>query len=230
MDPWLSRFRRNAQYVLTGWRTPEPTVWPHASGYTNGKYLQQVWVAPDLTLVPTTSVLMGLGTIDVSGISDMPELTTALRIDTVTTAECQRYLMDALSMPAIEQVRQNAIGEAIYRLDLAVTEMDPGESFLRQPLYLVFGIGVAWLQVEGMVTEDRSGGVLFRFVERRRHVDTFNLAWWRGLARGEFRGSAVGYMKIRELAESIGLDVLREIKEALSSPPLSQPGRNVRTN
>jgi len=229
MAPWLSKFLRDAQYVLTGWRTSEPIIQPHASGYAKGKYLQQVWVAPVVERFPATSVLMGLGTIDVSGISDRSELTAGLRIDTITATECQRYLMEALSMLAVEEVRQNGAGEAMYRLDLAVTEMDPGQVLLRQPLSLAFGIGVAWLQVEGIVTEDRSGGVLFRFVERRRHVDTFNLAWWRGLVRGQFRGSAVGYIKIRELTESIALDVLREVKEALSGPPLSPPGRGVRT-
>jgi hypothetical protein len=227
MTPRLSRFLRDAQFVLTGWRTPEPTVWP-GSGYTKGKYLQRVWVGPDVQRLPATKVLMGLGTIDVSGISDMSELTTAMRIDTTTTGDCQRYLMEALAMPAMEDVRQNPIGSAIYRLDPAVTEMDPGETLLRQPLYLLLGIGGAWLQVEGAVTEDRAGGVLFRFVERRRHVDFFNHAWWRGLARGECRGSAIGYLKVRELAESIALDVLREAKEVLSGPPLSQSAHSVR--
>jgi hypothetical protein len=227
MAPWLSRFLRDAQFVLTGWRTPESTVWP-GSGYIKGKYLQQVWAAPDVERLPATKLLIGLGTIDVSGISDMSELTKALRVDTTTTADCQRYLMEAFSMPPIQDVRQNAAGETIYRLDLAVTEMDPGETLLRQPLHLAFGIGVAWLQVEGAVTEDRSGGVLLRFVERRRHVDVFNHAWWRGLARGECRGSAIGYLKVRELAESIALDVLREAKEVLSGPPLSQSEHGVR--
>lgn len=228
MTPWFSRYLRDALYILTGWRTPQPIAQSHALSYAKGRYLQQVWVAPKAERFLATSVLMGLGTVDVSGISDRSELTTGLRLDTITATECQRYLMEGLSMPAIEEVRRNATSEAIYRLDLAVTEMDPGQILLRQPATLAFGIGVAWLQVEGNLAQDRSGDVLFRFVERRRHVDILNRAWWRGLARGQSPTAAVGHMKIRELAESIAFDVLREVKEVLAGPPLPQPGRNVR--
>ena len=41
-------------------------------------------------------------------------------------------------------------------------------------------------------------------------------AWLRGLLRGESLQAMPGRTMIRELAESIALDLLREMKEALS--------------
>lgn len=78
------------------------------------------------------------------------------------------------------------------------------------------GIGVAWLQVEGTLTDQRSNAPVFDFVERRRNGDMLGFAWLRGLLRGESLQAMPGRTMIRELAESIALDLLREMKEALS--------------
>ena len=57
--------------------------------------------------------------------------------------------------------------EARYRLDLAITHMDPG-SRAKRLLAGEFGAGHAQLQIEGKVIDVESNEVVASFAERRR--------------------------------------------------------------
>jgi hypothetical protein len=206
---------------LTGWRTPEPVGDDLKSfRYRKGKHLQRVWISDRLELLPAERVLIGLGAIDTAMISDRYELRLTLKDSwhRTSVADCQQSLLAILSMPPIDDVLPAAGSQAVYRLDLAITEMDPGQYFLRDAVPYGLGIGVAWLQVEGMLTDERSKTPVFAFVERRRNGDFLGFAWLRGLLRGESLRAMPGRTIIRELTESIALDLLREIRAALTGP------------
>lgn len=53
------------------------------------------------------------------------------------------------------------------RLDLAITEMTPGDAFARI-MAGELGAGHAWVQVEGRVTDEETGVLLVSFADRRR--------------------------------------------------------------
>lgn len=210
---------RDLLFVFTGWRTPEPSS-DHlkAFRYAKGKYLQRVWVSEQVEALPADLILIGLGSIDTTAISDRFELELMAKGSEhrISVADCRRCLVTTLSMPPIDDVPRSADGQVVYRLDLAITEMDPGESLLRYAVPYGFGIGVAWLQVEGCLTDERSKLPIFSFVERRRNGDMLGLAWLRGWVRGEPLQSMTGRTLVQELAASIALDTLREIKAVLA--------------
>jgi hypothetical protein len=184
--------------------------------HLEGKYLQRVWICEAIGQLPTSSVLLGLGGIDLSALSVR---SNSLPFETVTAAECQGYLKAALSMPDIEDIRQYSGSDSVLRLDLAITEMNPGHSLIREAVHSElpygFGIGLAWMQVEGLISDDRSGKPLVAFLERRKHDGEVGLSLRRWLARVRASRLGVARTMTREMAESIALDILREIKVAL---------------
>jgi len=184
--------------------------------YSKGKYLHHVWISERFEPLPADRILMGLGSIDTTAISDRFELATNGSWHRTSVADCQQSLLTSLSIPPINDVLQSGGGQVVYRLDLAITEMDPGQFVLRNTVLYGFGIGVAGLQVEGTLTDERSKALVFAFVERRRNGDMLGFAWLRGLVRGESWRAMPGRTMIGELAESIALDVLREVRAALT--------------
>ena len=95
-----------------------------------------------------------LGEISVGGIKDHKG---------VTVTDCVGWLRNDL----LNGVVISDIQAAKYRLDLAITHMDPGSAAKR--LWAgEFGAGHAQLQVEGKVVDIESGEVIAAFAERRR--------------------------------------------------------------
>lgn len=89
----------------------------------------------------------------------------------VRAEACRDFLRACLGLPAFEDFEQTDNGGRLLRLDLAITDMSAGTTALRLlkwPLML-FGLGHAHLQVEGMLSEPRRRQVLLKFVARRWH-------------------------------------------------------------
>ncbi len=123
-------------FVLTAYAAA-----PTASGYLSdydrlieGEYLEAYWV--DIAQIQQSAApSMLLGEISVAGIKDKKH---------VTVADCVSWLkMDLLEGTVISDNQS----DAKYRLDLAITHMDPGSSAKRL-LAGEFGAGHAQLQVK----------------------------------------------------------------------------------
>ncbi len=133
---------------------------PKASGYLSdydglveGEYLEAYWV--DIGRIQrsgTPNIL--LGDISVSGIKDH---------NGVTVAECVGWLRNDLLAGTVISADRSAR----YRLDLAITHMNPG-SPAKCLLAAEFGAGHAQLQIEGKVVDAENGDVVATFAERRR--------------------------------------------------------------
>jgi hypothetical protein len=133
---------------------------PKASGYLSdydrlveGEYLEAYWV--DMARVKRSNPpRILLGEISIAGIKDHKG---------VTVADCVGWLKNDLLKGRIISKNQ----EAMYRLDMAITHMDPG-SAAKRLLAGEFGAGHAQLQIEGKVVDIESGEVVASFAERRR--------------------------------------------------------------
>ena len=133
---------------------------PKKSGYLSdydrlveGEYLEAYWV--DITRIEKSDApSMLLGEISVGGIKDHKG---------VTVTDCVGWLRNDLMKSVVFSDSQ----AAKYRLDLAITHMDPGSRAKR--LWAgEFGAGHAQLQIEGKVVDIESGEVIAAFAERRR--------------------------------------------------------------
>ena len=126
---------------------------PAPSGYLSdydqlhaGKYLEKYWADPG-NIQKTASPIILLGTISVDKITDHKSISVAECI-TALKADLQRGGM-------ISEKNQ----QAPLRLDLAITEMTPGQASMR----LTVGGGYAHIQIEGKVVDVQSGHVLAAF-------------------------------------------------------------------
>lgn len=147
-------------FLLGGFALSASAASPKPSGYLSSydrlveaEYLEAFWVdIPGITRTQSPRFL--LGDISVGGIEDHKG---------VTVDDCVAWLRTDLLSSA-------AIGDdpaAAYRLDLAITHMDPGSAAKR--LWAgEFGAGHAQLQIEGKVVNIESGQVVAEFAERRR--------------------------------------------------------------
>ena len=147
--------------LIGGFIMPGHAAAPTASGYLSdydrlqeGEYLEAYWV--DIVQIKKSAApTMLLGEISVTGIKNHKG---------VTVADCVSWLKaDLLAMT----VFSGSQSEAKYRLDLAVTHMDPG-SAVKRIWAGEFGAGHAQLQIEGKVVDIESGKVMAAFAERRR--------------------------------------------------------------
>jgi hypothetical protein len=146
--------------VMISCIVPVHAAAPKASGYlpdydrlVEGEYLEAYWVdAPRVERSSAPQIL--LGTISVDGIRDHKG---------VTVANCVDWLESDLKSGRVISDSQ----EAKYRLDLAITHMDPG-SAAKRLLAGEFGAGHAQLQIEGKVIDVEKGEVVAMFAERRR--------------------------------------------------------------
>jgi hypothetical protein len=133
---------------------------PKASGYLSdydrlveGEYLEAYWVDMARIKRSNPSRIL-LGEISITGIKDHKG---------VTVTDCVGWLKNDLLKGRIVSEEQ----EAKYRLDLAITHMDPG-SAAKRLLAGEFGAGHAQLQIEGKVIDVESNEVVASFAERRR--------------------------------------------------------------
>jgi len=142
-------------FILTGHAAA-----PKPSGYLSdydrlveGEYLEAFWVdVGQVTRSDAPRIL--LGRISVEGIMDHKG---------VTVEDCVGWLRNDLLKGRIISEDKTAK----YRLDLAITHMDPG-SAAKRILAGEFGAGHAQLQVEGKVVNLESDAVVASFAERRR--------------------------------------------------------------
>jgi hypothetical protein len=116
-----------------------------------GKYLEKYW-ADTARIQKTASPKMILGKISVTKIRDQKGISTA----------------DCISLLTTELKKGGMIGSspsAPLRLDLAITEMNPGSASGRVWAGEL-GVGHAHLQIEGKVVDVKSNRVLATFSER----------------------------------------------------------------
>ena len=133
---------------------------PHASGYLSdyshlhpGKYLEAYWI--DVTKAnPGNSTAIQLGEIAVDRIHKKKG---------VTVNDSETWLRNSM---LVQPVISNDQPDAAYRLDLAITHMDPG-SATKRIMAGELGAGHAQVQVEGKVIAIASGEVVAAFAERR---------------------------------------------------------------
>jgi hypothetical protein len=146
--------------LMSGFILTAHAAAPKASGYLSdydrlveGEYLEAYWV--DMARIKRSNPpRILLGEISIAGIKDHKG---------VTVADCVGWLNNDLLKGRIISNSQ----EAKYRLDLAITHMDPG-SAAKRLLAGEFGAGHAQLQIEGKVVDIESGEVVASFAERRR--------------------------------------------------------------
>jgi len=146
--------------VLSGFMSVSHAASPKDSGYLSdydrlveGEYLEAYWI--DMTRIEKSDApSFLLAEISVSGIKDHKG---------VTVSDCVGWLRNDLMKNVVFSDSQ----AAKYRLDLAITHMDPGSRTKR--LWAgEFGAGHAQLQIEGKVVDIESGEVIATFAERRR--------------------------------------------------------------
>jgi hypothetical protein len=133
---------------------------PKASGYVSdygrlieGEYLEAYWIdMVDIERSKSPTVM--LGDISIIGVKDHKG---------VTVDDCVGWLKGDLQKDVISSGHTGAP----YKLDLAITFMDPG-SAAKRIWAGEFGAGHAKLQIEGKVTDIDSGKVVAEFAERRR--------------------------------------------------------------
>jgi hypothetical protein len=171
---------------------------PKATGYlldydrlVEGEYLEAYWI--DMAVIERTeqpNIL--LGDIAIKGVKDHKG---------VTVADCVGWLKNDLLGGAIVSADQGAP----YRLELAITHMDPG-SAAKRIWAGEFGAGHAMLQIEGKVVDVESGAVIAEFAERRRSSGAIGV---------EDLGGDAGPHIIEHLVSLISADVSRELLASL---------------
>lgn len=125
---------------------------------TRGKHLERVWHDPDIQL-PSNSLIV-LQDINIDYIHDQRG---------VTVADAAQWLREAVLRHAQSEnlniVLQDVQNQGGYLLELAITQMTPGNSAAR--LWAAeFGFGYAQVQIEGTLS-DRIGSVFCAFGEVR---------------------------------------------------------------
>jgi len=136
-----------------------------------GKYVTRVWADKNLRIDKTQRTYLGLGDVDISYIRNRNDVTLIAPIHKVSATDCRDHLVKSLSIPPIREVQNSNVSGHIFQLDLAITEMSPGATLFRGfdfPIFLL-GLGHAYVQVEGIVTDVKSDLPSVKFVERRRH-------------------------------------------------------------
>ncbi len=149
------------------------------SKFSRGKFVNNVLVsetAPRLTTTP----LVGLGIVDTSRISNVSRLGNDLSEYKVTVQHCIDVLEDEIGLP--DYTSFDLSDDIVkYRLDLAVTEMNPGSQLLRWLEWLsLLGIGWGRVQLEG-VLYDSNGHPILSFIDRRKDSELRN---WRDILFG----------------------------------------------
>jgi len=122
----------------------------------------------------------------------------------VTPSDCVAWMRSSLvQSESSDRVLSLSGSGPPARLDLAITEMNPGNAFTRM-MIAELGAGHAWVQVEGRVVDPSTNTVLVAFSDRRRGSGVIG---FRDL------GGDAGPAMVREMLESIAEDVRRELQE-----------------
>lgn len=158
-----------------------------------GKYLENYWVNASLIDKGKYSNIY-VEKIDVSKIMNQGG---------VTAKEAQRWLQDALANYKNLFVFNTSNAQA--NLDIAITEMTPGDAGARM-FAGEFGMGHAWIQVEGKIEDIKSGEEIIVFSDRRRSSGAIGL---RDI------GGDVGPTLVHEMLEEIAADLAAELKDTL---------------
>ncbi len=215
------RILRSLFDALT-WSEKPRWVSPPLQGtkFSRGRYLRRVWLHDELSRPPADRVYLGLGGIDISHIRDRRDLSRVL-VDgsprEVKAEICGMFLEACLELPAYDDLVRSDCKGRLFRLDLAITEMTPGIAALRFYQWLtLLGLGHAYLQIEGILSQPDRGQALIKFVSQRRHSglsapeDWWPLAYDRALPDGFARsmiGQLIGrtaYDIVMELGSRLG--------------------------
>jgi hypothetical protein len=164
-----------------------------------GKYLESYWSNTALIEKKKYS-LIGVEAINVDRITNQTG---------VTTEDCRTWLQNAL-IRATSTLRRQFVfwtvkdqEKAQTKLEIAITEMTPGSAGGRM-FAGEFGLGHAWVQVEGRLVDIESNEEVVVFSERRRHSGAIG---FRDL------GGDAGPALVRELLEGIAADSVKELRE-----------------
>ncbi len=175
----LFRFLRGLFDILT-WSQKPRWVTPPLQGtkFLRGRYLKRVWVHEDLSRANPGKIYLGLAGIDISYIRDRRDLLhvhCGFQAREITAEQCREFLSECLALPALDELPHSDRSGEIFRLDLAITEMSPGFYGLRYIEWgTLLGLGHAYLQVEGVLSEPHSGKEMMKFVTRRRNSDSLH--------------------------------------------------------
>ena len=164
---------------------------PTRSGYLDdyahlrpGRHLDEYWVNSD-AIVKSGSAKIVIGEINTNMIKNKKG---------VTVAQCSEWLKSGLTHSRL--FSESATG-ATAKIDLAITFMDPGSASAR--IWAgELGAGHAKVQIEGRITDIRSGKLLATFADRGDSSGGLGLKDLKGDA-----GPALIQHMIRKTAEAI---------------------------
>jgi hypothetical protein len=128
----------------------------------------------------------------------------------VTAEDCRGWLRNAL----VEGTRvlgdhfvfEAGLDEAEARLEIAITEMTPGSATGRK-LAGEFGMGHAWVQVEGRIVDIESNEEVVAFSDRRRSSGAIGL---------KDIGGDAGPSLVHEMLDQIATDIIQERTESFA--------------
>jgi hypothetical protein len=177
--------------------TSTPTTSGYLSDYSRLKpteHLEEYW-ADTKKIKKSDAPNIYLGEVSAAGISDK---------ENVKVTDCIAWLRkDLLAGTAVS----NNQSTAKYRLDVAITYMDPGSASARV-LAGEFGAGHAKVQVEGKVFDVKSGQQVAAFAERRRSSGDIGI--------DDLGGDASASL-VDNMIKSISKDVNSELLSTFSS-------------
>jgi hypothetical protein len=120
----------------------------------------------------------------------------------IAASQCATWLREALGASEGKALLESPWPTgASAELDVSITEMNPGSATARI-LAGEFGAGHAWVQVEGKVTDPRTGATLAAFAERRRSSGAIGF---------KDVGGDSGPALVRDLVSEIGADIRRAL-------------------
>ena len=132
---------------------------------------------------------------------------------------CQGLLENCLGLPLISEFARADLDGVVLRLDLAITEMKPGNRLLRwYEGWRFFGIGHAWVQIEGVLSRQFDNKPLLKFVHRRRNAGIRSLEFL-GLPLLSCEYSGFAQSLVGQLIRRMAHDILMELDHRLNRAP-----------
>lgn len=163
-----------------------------------GKYLENYWVNKALISSHKYSKIY-VSDIDISRIANQLG---------VTTNDCIRWLRNSLIDTARETgdhfIFAPEANIAQVKFEIAITEMTPGSAGGRM-FAGELGMGHAWIQIEGRLTDAKNGEEIVVLSDRRRSSGAIGL---RDI------GGNVGPDLVREMLQQVGVDIIKELNES----------------
>ncbi len=165
-----------------------------------GRYLENYWSRTPLIGKKKYSTIR-VDAISIDRISDQKGL---------TAENCREWLRNALVNASSASGPHIVFGVgpdgAQAKLEIAITEMTPGSAAGRF-FAGEFGMGHAWVQVEGRIVDIESKDELVAFSDRRRSSGAIGLR--------DIGGDA-GPNLVREMLEEIAADLIKELNDSFS--------------